>query len=804
MAGNLTPYDYRPTGPASAPQPGHPGWSPPAAPADGQGLPWVRYLAAVRRFKWLILAIVVVGTGAGVAATRLLTPEYEVQATIWISLPTPNSRASGPIRASELLSNPQSWPELLKSFTILDTTVRALKLYVEPENHEDWAALEGFETAASFRTGAYVLRIDPTRTRYTLESGGEDSPLEAGTLGDSIGRPLGFVWAPPAEQFTGGQTIEFGLVTPREASLQLRDRLVTLLPRESNVMRLRLSGNEPERVARTLNMVNEQFVGTAAALKKRSQVELVKTLSTQLGYAQDELRNAEEALQRFEVETVALPGDQGAPLAAGVRATRDPVMDSFFEQKIQLDSVRYDRQALERTLADVRSGAAEVHAFHAIPAVSSARDLRDALTEYSTLEARLRAAQVTYTDEHRAVVELRGSLDRLRAEVIPGLAQGLIAQTRRRESDLEGRIASATRELRNIPVRAIEEMRLERNVAVRNDLHNTLKSRFEEARLAEASALPDVSVLDSAVAPRYPSVNTAPRIVLLAVVASIGLAILLALLLDRADHRFRYPDQVAREMGLDILGAVPNVKRVRPGKRHTEQSAQIVESFRSIRLNLQHAVGVNQPVRLTVTSAGSGDGKSFICSNLALSLAEGGYRTLLIDGDIRRGELHSTFGVTRRPGLIDYLQNDVPPEQILRPTLNDRLTLIPCGTRRHRGPELLASARMSELLANLQPGYDAIIIDSAPLGAGVDAFVLGIATGNMMLVFRLGETDRQMAEAKLDLLPRIPVNVIGAILNDVPTEGVYRYYSYLYGYSPTDESDRAHPPSQVGELSGRT
>ncbi len=802
MAGNLTPYDYRPTGPVGPARPSAPpGWPPAPAPASDGGIPWFRYFSAVRRFKWLILAIVAAGTAAGLGATRFLTPEYEVQATIWISTPNPNARTSGPIRATELLSNPQSWPELLKSFTILDTTVKALKLYVQPANQGHWPALEDFGTAASFRTGSYVFQVDEARAGYVLKSD-RDSVLEKGVLGDSVGRALGFEWAPPATRFSAGQEIEFSLITPREASLQLRERLVTILPRESNVMRLRLSGNDPERVAATLNLINSQFVETSAALKKRSQVELVKTLATQLAYAQEELTSAEEALKRFQVETAGLPGTEGAPVAAGIRATRDPVMENFFDQKMQLDSVRYDRQALERTLADVRAGTVEVHAFHAIPAVAAARDLRDALTEYSALEARLRAAQVTYTDEHRAVVELRGSLDRLRNEVIPALAQGLIVQTRRREADLDGRIAAGRRELENIPVREIQEMRLDRNVTVRNDLHTTLKGRFEEARLAEASALPDVSVLDSAVAPRYPSVNTAPRIVLMAVVASIGLAILLALLLDRADHRFRYPDQVAREMGLDILGAVPNVKRVRAGKRDIEQTAQIVESFRSIRLNIQHAIGLNRPIRLTVSSAGSGDGKSFICSNLALSLAEGGMRTLLIDGDIRRGELHSTFGVSRRPGLIDYLQNDVPLEQILRPTLNERLTLIPCGTRRHRGPELLASAKMSELLANLQPSYDAIIIDSAPLGAGADAFVLGIATGHMMLVFRLGETDRQMAEAKLELLPRIPVNIIGAILNDVPTAGVYRYYSYLYGYSPTDENN-GHPASQVGELSGR-
>jgi Mrp family chromosome partitioning ATPase len=103
---------------------------------------------------------------------------------------------------------------------------------------------------------------------------------------------------------------------------------------------------------------------------------------------------------------------------------------------------------------------------------------------------------------------------------------------------------------------------------------------------------------------------------------------------------------------------------------------------------------------------------------------------------------------------------------------------------------------MAELMAEMKVRFNVIIVDSPPLGAGIDPFVLGTTTGNMMMVFRSGETDRQMAEAKLRLLDRLPVRVLGAVLNEIQADGVYRYYSYLYGYSSDEEK-----PAQIGAQS---
>lgn len=794
---NLTPFS-RPRQVGNVPA--GTGWPRPESGAT-DGTPRERAVAALRRYRWLIAGIVLVGSLAGLAATRFVNPSYQVQATIWISGETPQGRSTGPIRAEELL-NVSAWPDLLRSFAILDTVVREEALYLVPKVAAHQGLFVGFALADSFRPGSYELRVDADRRRYALLLA-TGAPLEGGAVGDSIGRRAGFRWRPDSAALSAAGEIQFDVVTPREAAVELRDRLAISLPQQSNLLRVSLSGTEPAREAATLNTLIRRFVLTAAHLKRRNHMEFAATLQQQVAYAERELRDAEIALEDFRVRTITLPSE-GGPVAGGVEATRDPVLASFFALKIQRDDIRFEQQVLERTLAGVRSGELDPVAFSSIPAVQhAAPELRRVLQEYIDRTAALRTTREAFTDEHSKVRELQHTLRTLRERTIPAAATEFLQELAQRASDLDARIGTASSELAVIPTRTIEEMRLRRNVDVRQQLYTMLKNRYEEARLAEASALPDVSVLDSAVAPQQPTSDTRPMVLLLGVLASLGAGIGLALALDRFDGRVHYPAQVSGGLGLDILGAVPTVRKNGKLRRGEEEMAQVVEAFRSIRLGLCHAYGAAGPLVVTVSSPGAGDGKSFVSANLAMSFADAGVRTVLVDGDIRRGALHSTFGLPRTPGLIDVLAGTARLDDATRPTGFERLAFLPCGTRRRSGPELLTSPTLTRMIAELRARYEVIIVDSAPLGAGIDPFVLGAATGHMLLVLRAGTTDRGMAEAKLQLMDRLPVRMLGAVLNDVRAEGAYKYYSYLYGYAWEDDDAREERAVGAGVSAGR-
>ena len=745
---------------------------------EHEGVNWTRLIAAVLRYKWLIAIIVCLGAAGGVLSSRFVKPEYQVGATIYINDgggQTSERNGPIPIRASALLQT-VGWVELLRSFAVVDPVVERMRLYLTSQS-EDAPLFDSLRLGPKFRPGHYTLQIDRNSKRYQLVAGKEI--VEKGAIGDTIGRRIGVDWAPTAAQLGNRTSVPFELVTPREAAVALTNRMQPLLTEQSNFLRVRLNGSQSQLTASTLNEWLRQFIAVAADMKRNKLSELTRILGVQLAYADSLLKRDEVALESFRVHAITLP-TEGGPVAAGVEATRDPVMQDYFAQRVAYENARRDRESLEQLLLQLRGGNLDPQAFFALPTVlANAPALRSSIEELQTKQAALRNARQLYTEEHKTVRDLRADVDTLRLVVIPNAAVAAVQTLRERENDLSNRIKSSSLELQQIPARTIEEMSLRREVAVADDLYRTLQNRYAEARLAEASATPDVAVLDTAVAPQHPEAAKTWRIGFMIVAASIGIAFCLAILLDHLDRRFRYPEQATNELRLPIVGTIPALS----SRRRTPDPVadiQVIESFRALRLQLQHLNGQG-PLAITITSPGSGDGKSLVSANLALSFADAGYRTLLIDGDIRCGAQHAVFGATVQPGLLNHLAGQTSVEGTVQRTPHDKLFFVARGARIHGGPELIASQSMTEFLVQVRTRFDAIILDSPPLSAGIDPLALGVHTRNLLLVLRIGETDRRLAMAKLQTIGRLPIRVLGAVLNEVPTEGMYKYYAYGYG-----------------------
>ena len=798
MAGELVPASER-SDPSTLPVPGGggvPAGHPQAPPLDDdQGIQWGRYIAALQRYRWLILGVTILGTGLAIFATRFIRPEYTAAATIWIE--PRRTDGAAPIEAEQLLQQTYAWVELLRTPVVLDSAALKMKLYLEPGEPGDSSLFRDFSLLSRFYPGKYVLAMSDDGRKYELRMKTGGLAPESGAAGDSVGRRFGFAWVPPRERLGKDREIAFTVRHPRDASMQLGAQLITQTADDGNFLQVALTGTDPHRISNTLNAVIEQFVALAADLKTRKVVDLMGVLEKQVEYAAENVQKTESALENYRTRTITQPSE--TPIVSGLQATQNPVLSNYFERKLQAEAMKEDREALEAVLRRAESGDFSVDAFQTVASVQAAPDLKLALAEVSSAEAELRALRFRYTDEHKPVKVLMERVTQLKGEIVPQYATALIGQLRAQERDLGQSIATRTRELQSIPTRTITEQKLTRDAMSAERLFLELQARYEEAKLAAASAQPDVQVLSEAVPPTQPAQNEAVRLILMGFLASLGGAVALAILLDQLDKRFRYPEQVTNELGLAILGAVPTINKTKVNERDPEEAAQVIEAFRTIRLNLAHSYGAAGPVLLTISSPSPGDGKSLICSNLALSFAEAGYRTVLVDGDIRRGELHRMFNLSRRPGLMDCLTGDARLEEILQPSTHHGLTVVPCGSRRHQGPELLGSAAMQSLMAQLKARYQVVLVDSPPLSAGIDPFVLSASTGNMMLVLRSGETDRTLAEEKLRLMDRLPVRVLGAVINSTSANGVYRYYHYVYGYTTEDEGTRpAELPAGAG------
>jgi succinoglycan biosynthesis transport protein ExoP len=787
-------------------------WGP---PADGRGAgsneekktPWHRYLAALVRFKWLIAGCFIAGALGGFVATRMLSPQYEAHATILLVDSHGGNGGNGPIATGQFLET-AAWVDLFKAYRVVQPVVVKLGLYIHHLD-KDGDLFQQFALADQYQAGDFVLVVAPTGRQYTLTTK-KGTVLEHGVPGDSIGRNLGMRWQPPASSFKPGRKVAFGVSSLPDAANGLTARETEVLPDNSNLLRISLDSWNANEAASTLNAWLDQYLAVAAELKKEKNTQLTATIGDQLSIARDRLARAEKNYQTFEEADIrqsataptAGPPASGSTIPPG---TGDPAVATYLALKVEHDNLSRDIQQGQAVLTDMRLGKASPDALLAIPSLMVGADnLRSAINDYNTKSAELRNLQQTYTDEYKGVIDAKRVVENIYAQTIPQLTQQSLQRLQTQDNLYAKQLGESERVVQNVPARTIDLMRLQREVTSASELFTSLNKAFEDSKLAEASAIPDVEIVDRAGVPEAPSRNTAPRVLMMAVFGGLGLGLALALLLDRLDPRFRHPEQATDELGLPIIGTVPTLPTPKQRKADSEVSAQVIEAFRTIRLHLREMFQPGEPVQFTITSPGAGEGKSLVSSNLAMSFAESGRRTLLIDGDIRRGQLHETFGMRQSPGLLDYLLNHSALDEVLQETDYEGLTLVTCGTRRHRGPELLQSTALESFMAAVRPFFDVIIVDSPPLGAGIDPFALAKATGALVVVLRVGRSDLKMAQARLAAMDRfVPVRHLGSILNDVRAAGAYRYYSYLYGYRLDEGELRAQIPSQVGGLIGR-
>ncbi len=211
----------------------------------------------------------------------------------------------------------------------------------------------------------------------------------------------------------------------------------------------------------------------------------------------------------------------------------------------------------------------------------------------------------------------------------------------------------------------------------------------------------------------------------------------------------------------------------------TDPRSPAAEAYRTLRTNLTFA-GLDKPIEtLVVTSAAPGEGKSTTLANLAVTMAQGEHRTILVDADLRRPSLHEIFEVPNSRGLTTmFVEQGALEDPPLVGTGVENLLLLPSGPLPPNPADLLGSRRMEEVIGVLRERADLVLFDAPPVIAVTDAAVLGTKVDGVLLVVRAGHTRREHAQRAKELLERVHVRVIGAVLTNAPVDvtlgGYYR------------------------------
>ncbi|MGB0033842.1 MAG: polysaccharide biosynthesis tyrosine autokinase [Candidatus Acidiferrales bacterium] len=504
---------------------------------------------------------------------------------------------------------------------------------------------------------------------------------------------------------------------------------------------------------------------------------------------------------------------------------------------------------LSKAVTDAQTAQAEKEAFYrmaisgnvdALPKAHESLVIQDLLKHKNDLDEQYADALNLYGPNYPKIQrlaaqqkEVESDLAKARKTVVETIEQEFTT-ARNHVQLLQEALDKQKAEANDLAEKLVQYHILQHDAESNKQLYDGLLQKLKEAGITAGLRSSNIRVVDPALAPASPSRPQKARNMLMGLLVGLVGGIGLALFREYLDNTVKSPDDIEALTGLPSLAVVPTLpgmnghhnrlsrlaREVAPrsasGPRvellsYIQPKSQISEAFRALRTSLLLSQAEHPPQVILVTSALPREGKTTAAVNLAVTLAQLGDRTLLMDSDLRKPGIRRALNLTggKDVGLSSYLAgvSSLDEVTIPHPTISN-LTAITTGPVPPSPADLLSSHRMREAIAELRRRFKFIVIDSPPVMAATDAVILSALTDGVLLVVRSGETPKEAFTRTRDLLMAVKCRMLGVVLNAVDSSAPdyyysYRYYPYAYGHGyGEDVSKPARFPAAADETDG--
>ncbi len=745
---------------------------------ESEGLELGRLGRLLWGHKFLLLGTVIIGLGIGWGASQLIAPEYMTTTTLAIE--DGGGAKTGPIQAGAIMPL-AGWTDVFASRAVLSPVVEQLGLQLRVLDDTEPSLFDDFRVTDESIPGDYEITVGSGGS-WALARAGESNAIDQGQRGGEIGAAAGFSWSPDLSSLAGSE-IRFRIDTSQATVRNIAGRLDAQFRGRSDIITAEFVWHDPFEAALILNAITAEFMDLADRLRTQKIRDEVELLQQQSDLTENLLQGAELSLQAHRVNAITEPTEpftaQTSVGTATAIGSPDPMFSAFATNKLRVDQLQLEHEQIAAIRADLAAGRElNLLAMRMLPSADQYPELESAVNQLYQTRLNRRTLLSTYTEEAPEVVQATQQMNELEFSIIPAALARLGSEIEGQVDNLNRQIVNQGDQLRQIPQRTIQTARLRREVAQAAGLHSVLLGRLKEAELAEATSGPGITVLN----PAWPNPSARGEkpggVIALFALLGLGIGIAGVIVFDRFDRRIHSPDQVTGALGLPVLAVVPRLEAT-PDPA-SPAAAIAVESFRGLRTQIAHVDGEVGGVML-ITSPAPREGKSMVSANLAISYATAGHRTLLLDGDTRRGRAQEMFNLNRSPGLTDFLMDRATLDDVRQETSVENLTLIARGAPGGFNADLLESAGMRTLFDQLREDYDVVVVDGPPLAAGADVLLLGSFVNKVVVVLRAGTTTEDLAKAKLDALGNVELPIVGAVLNALPKSAPdYEYYVHYY------------------------
>ena len=356
--------------------------------------------------------------------------------------------------------------------------------------------------------------------------------------------------------------------------------------------------------------------------------------------------------------------------------------------------------------------------------------------------------------------------------------------------DLQLNLAKANTILKNVPEKEKQLLQISREQAIKNSIYTFLLQKREETAISYMSSVSDSRVVESATSSSKPLSPKTSMVYLIAFAIAMGVSVGYVILIDQLNNKILFRKELEQKTGIPIIGELMQGEfsesslAIRDGKR-----TMLAEQIRSVRTNMTYFGLKDDKKVILINSTISGEGKSFVAINLAVSYTLTGKKVAILELDLRKPKITKELLGNKAKGVTNYLSGGTSLNEIIHPVNDiDGLYVIPAGPIPPNPSELISTKEFAELLSNLKQQFDYLIIDSPPISLVTDAQLLAAHADMVIYVVRHGYTPKVYMSLMSQLSQQKKFPNMSILFNGVKPIGINRYgYGYGYGYGYIDE-----------------
>ena len=562
----------------------------------------------------------------------------------------------------------------------------------------------------------------------------------------------------------------FSILQPVDVAPRLLKSLIVSAGKQSAIVTLSYKDAIPQRAIDILNELLTVYAQTSINDKNALALNTMNFVNEQLTQVVKELDSIEKKVQRYKSGSGAVD----------ISTQGQYVLKNVSENDQKLGDVNSRLAALgevERSVASKENSASIVPATVGIgdPMLSNLMTkLYDSEMEYDKLKK-------TVGENHPSLLSLSEQINKMRPSILENI------QSQKQSLDAARRSLSATNGgynsmLQSVPQKEQQILSISRELAVKNQQYALLLQRRQESELSLASTVSSSRVVDKAQAGKDPVSPKKNLIYMMAVIGALGFCTVLITVKDSFTGKIKYRKEIESLTSIPIIGEIAFDKSKTPLVIEKGTRSFVAEEFRKLRISLSFLGIDSAHKKLLLTSSISGEGKSFIAANLAVSLSLTGKKVVLVDLDLNNPSLSKILDVDQEYGITEVLTGEKSIDSVIKKVDGqETLYFISAGNLPENPTELLSNGKINAIVDYLDSNFDMVLIDTSPAVLVTDAYILSGLCDATLYVIRHDYTPKMLVK-RIDENNQInPINNAAIVFNGVKTRGVFKN-NYGYGY----------------------